>query len=262
MEAEASDALSRAFLTDTLRSFRMYKKLGDAAMAQVVADADLLRQIDAGSNSIATVVKHIGGNLRSRFRDFLTTDGEKPDRDRDGEFEMPLDAAAPSRAEILEWWESGFAVALASIEALEPGDLTRTVYIRREPFLVVEALNRLVTHVAYHVGTNRVRRAARGGRPVDHAEHPEGAVEAVWRRLVQGRRRASADGLRLPCNEAFLPRTSFQLAFSSRQRFSTSLEHQGAMPCDEHPILLERSASWVVDWPQLHTPMTNRSATS
>lgn len=152
MEAEASDALSRAYLTDTLRSFRMYKKLGDAAIAQVVADADLLRQIDAGSNSIATVVKHIGGNLRSRFRDFLTTDGEKPDRDRDGEFEMPLDAAAPSRAEILGWWESGFAVALASIEALEPGDLTRTVYIRREPFLVVEALNRLVTHLAYHVG--------------------------------------------------------------------------------------------------------------
>jgi Protein of unknown function (DUF1572) len=152
MEAEASDALSRAYLTDTLRSFRMYKKLGDTAMAQVVADADLLRKIDAGSNSIATVVKHIGGNLRSRFRDFLTTDGEKPDRDRDGEFEMPLGAAAPSRAEILEWWESGFAVALASIEALEPGDLTRTVHIRREPFLVVEALNRLVTHLAYHVG--------------------------------------------------------------------------------------------------------------
>jgi hypothetical protein len=152
MEAEASDALARAYLTDTLRSFRMYKKLGDAAMAQVVDDANLLRQIDAGSNSIATVVKHVGGNLRSRFRDFLTTDGEKPDRDRDGEFEMPLDAAAPSRAEILEWWESGFAVALASIEALEPADLTRTVHIRREPFLVVEALNRLVTHLAYHVG--------------------------------------------------------------------------------------------------------------
>ena len=130
----------------------MYKKLGDAAMAQVVADADLLRQIDPGSNSIATVVKHIGGNLRSRFRDFLTTDGEKPDRDRDGEFEMPPGAAAPSRAEILDWWESGFAVALASIEALEPGDLTRTVYIRGEAFLVVEALNRLVTHLAYHVG--------------------------------------------------------------------------------------------------------------
>jgi hypothetical protein len=152
MNAPASDALSKAYLADTLRSFRMYKTLGDMAMAQVAADADLLRQIDPGSNSIATVVKHLGGNLRSRFTDFLTTDGEKPDRDRDGEFEMPPDEAAPSRAEILGWWDSGFAVALASIESLEPDDLTRTVYIRREPFLVVEAINRLVTHLAYHVG--------------------------------------------------------------------------------------------------------------
>ena len=149
METTASDALSKAFLADTLRSFRMYKKLGDAAMAQVVRDADLVRQIDPGSNSIATIVKHIGGNLRSRFTDFLTTDGEKPDRDRDGEFELPAPA---SRAEVLEWWESGFAVALATIESLVPGDLTRTILIRREPFLVVEALNRLVTHLAYHVG--------------------------------------------------------------------------------------------------------------
>jgi hypothetical protein len=152
MDAHASDALSKAYLADTLRSFRMYKTLGDMAMAQVAADADLLRQIDPGSNSIATVVKHLGGNLRSRFTDFLTTDGEKPDRDRDAEFEMPPAEAAPSRAEILGWWDSGFAVALASIESLEPDDLTRTVYIRREPFLVVEAINRLVTHLAYHVG--------------------------------------------------------------------------------------------------------------
>jgi hypothetical protein len=149
MEANASDALSRAYLADTLRSFRMYKKLGDAAMAQVVADADLVRQIDPGSNSLATIVKHIGGNLRSRFTDFLTTDGEKPDRDRDAEFEI---ASPPSREEILSWWESGFSAALGAIEALQPADLTRTVHIRHEPFLVVEALNRLVTHLAYHVG--------------------------------------------------------------------------------------------------------------
>ena len=240
MNTPASDALSKAYLADTLRSFRMYKTLGDMAMAQVAADADLLRQIDPGSNSIATVVKHLGGNLRSRFTDFLTTDGEKPDRDRDGEFEMPPAEAAPSRAEILGWWDSGFAVALASIESLEPDDLTRTVYIRREPFLVVEAINRLVTHLAYHVGQIVLRRAAPRRRPVDHAEHPERAVEAVWHRLVQGRRRAAADGLTpASCNEAFLPRTSFQLAFSSRQRFSTSLEHQGAMPCDEPPVLSE-----------------------
>jgi Protein of unknown function (DUF1572) len=147
--ATDADVLPAAYLADTLRSFRMYKKLGDAAIAQVVADADLHKTIDPGSNSIATVVKHISGNLRSRFTDFLTTDGEKPDRDRDGEFEMPSPA---SREAIRQWWESGFSVAFAALESLAPEDLTRTVHIRREPFLVVEALNRSVTHLAYHVG--------------------------------------------------------------------------------------------------------------
>ena len=149
MDLPAPHDVSAAYLADVVRSFRMYQSLGDAAMAQVAAEADLHKAIDPGSNSIATIVKHISGNLRSRFTDFLTTDGEKPDRDRDAEFEMPVVA---SRADILEWWRSGFTIALASIEALEPGDLTRTIYIRREAFLVVEALNRLGTHLAYHVG--------------------------------------------------------------------------------------------------------------
>ena len=94
-------------------------------------------------------MKHVSGNLRSRFRDFLTTDGEKPDRNRDGEFEMPDRVA---RAEILRWWRDGFAAALGAIEALAPDDLARTVQIRGEAFLVVEALNRSITHTAYHVG--------------------------------------------------------------------------------------------------------------
>ena len=148
MPTDTSDA-GAAYLADTLRSFRMYKKLGEGAIAQVAADADLHRMIDPGSNSIATVVKHLAGNLRSRFTDFLTTDGEKPDRDRDGEFEMPVPA---SREEVLQWWQNGFSVALAAIESLTPADLTRSVHIRSEPFLVVEALNRLGTHLAYHVG--------------------------------------------------------------------------------------------------------------
>jgi hypothetical protein len=148
MPTDTSDA-GAAYLADTLRSFRMYKKLGEGAIAQVAADADLHRMLDPGSNSIATVVKHLAGNLRSRFTDFLSTDGEKPDRDRDGEFEMPVPA---SREEILQWWQTGFSIALAAIESLTPADLTRTVHIRSEPFLVVEALNRLGTHLAYHVG--------------------------------------------------------------------------------------------------------------
>jgi hypothetical protein len=98
---------------------------------------------------MAVIVKHLAGNLRSRFTGFLTTDGEKPDRDRDSEFEMPVRV---SREDVLHWWQSGWAVALASLEPLKPEDLGRTVTIRGEPFLVLEALNRLSSHAAYHVG--------------------------------------------------------------------------------------------------------------
>jgi hypothetical protein len=140
---------STAYLRDVVRTFRNYKALAERAMAQVPSDTDLHRQLDANSNSIAVIVKHVAGNLRSRFRDFLTTDGEKPDRDRDDEFEM---AEHASREEILRWWAEGWAITLASIEALTPEDLDRTIYIRGEAFLVPEALNRSSTHTAYHVG--------------------------------------------------------------------------------------------------------------
>jgi uncharacterized protein DUF1572 len=140
---------STAYLEDIVRTFRNYKSLGERAIAQVTSDADLHKQIDPDSNSIAVIVRHVGGNLRSRFRDFLTSDGEKPDRHRDGEFEMP---ERVSRDEIVAWWNEGFGVALASIEALTPEDLDRTVFIRGEGFLVPEALSRSATHTAYHVG--------------------------------------------------------------------------------------------------------------
>ncbi|MFN2565150.1 MAG: DUF1572 family protein [Gemmatimonadaceae bacterium] len=142
-------ALADAYLRSILRTYRMYKDLGERAIAQVSTDADLHRQIDPESNSIAVIVKHVAGNLRSRFRDFLTTDGEKPDRNRDAEFEMTDNV---SRAEVLRWWNDGWGAVLEAIEALRPEDLERTVTIRREEFLVVEALNRSVTHTAYHVG--------------------------------------------------------------------------------------------------------------
>jgi hypothetical protein len=135
-------------LADIVQSFKNYKRLGDAALAQV-PEEHLHAELDPNSNSIAVIVKHVGGNLRSRFRDFLTTDGEKPDRDRDGEFEMRKRA---TREQILGWWDDGWAVALASIDELVPEDLDRTVTIRGEAFLVIEALNRSVTHIAYHVG--------------------------------------------------------------------------------------------------------------
>lgn len=144
----AHDALASHCLADLVRTYRNYKALGDNTLAQV-PDADLHTLLDPDANSIAVIVKHLAGNLRSRFTDFLTSDGEKPDRNRDAEFEMPERA---SREEILAMWEGGWAIALGSIESLAPGDLERTVTIRGEPFLVVETLNRLATHTAYHVG--------------------------------------------------------------------------------------------------------------
>ena len=144
----ANDQLASRYLVDLVRTFRNYKALGDRALSQV-SDADLHTLVDPDSNSIAVIVKHLAGNLRSRFSDFLTTDGEKPDRDRDAEFEM---AERVSRDDISRWWEEGWAISLASIESLTPEDLNRTVTIRGEPFHVVEAINRLATHAAYHVG--------------------------------------------------------------------------------------------------------------
>ena len=140
--------LAALYLADIGRNFRMYKSLGDRALA-ATPDAHLYTELDANSNSVAVVVKHVGGNLRSRFRDFLTSDGEKPDRDRDSEFEV---REAAGRAQVLQWWEDGWSIALGSIGGLTPADLERTITIRGEAFAVVEALDRSATHTAYHVG--------------------------------------------------------------------------------------------------------------
>lgn len=144
----AFEAIVAAQLSDVKHSFRSYKALGDAALRNT-PDEHLHTELDRNSNSVAIIVKHLGGNLKSRYRDFLTTDGEKPDRDRDREFEMPDQV---SRAEILRWWEEGWTTAFAALDALTPADLGRGVTIRGEAFLVTEALNRSVTHAAYHVG--------------------------------------------------------------------------------------------------------------
>jgi hypothetical protein len=137
-----------AYLNDVVRQFRMFKGYVDKALPRI-PDERLHTQLDANSNSIAVIAKHVAGNLRSRYRDFLTTDGEKPDRDRDREFET---TGRESRAEMLESWEEGWSIALRSLEALVPSDLDRTVHIRGEAFLVIEALNRSLAHAASHVG--------------------------------------------------------------------------------------------------------------
>lgn len=142
-----SDCEAR-FLEDSLRQFRKYKGLADGALAQV-AEPDLFRTIDPDSNSIAVVMKHVSGNMRSRWTDFLTTDGEKTDRNRDTEFELgPED----TRARILELWEAGWRLLFDALTPLSSADVSRTVRIRGEAHTVLQAVNRQLTHYAYHVG--------------------------------------------------------------------------------------------------------------
>jgi len=124
------------------------KALADRAIAQV-SDDELFRAIDEESNSIAVIMRHVGGNLRSRFTDFLTSDGEKPDRNRDGEFEVP---SGTTRETVVSDWDSGFARLLGALRELTSSDLLRDVYIRGERHTVVQALDRSITHLAYHVG--------------------------------------------------------------------------------------------------------------
>jgi hypothetical protein len=136
-----------SYLEDSLELFRYYKGLAERAMAQV-PDEQLFEAIDAENNSIAIVVKHMAGNMRSRWTDFLATDGEKPDRNRDGEFEAP----PATRAELMEMWERGWAYVFAALEPLSDADLGRTVTIRGEAHSVMQAINRQVAHYANHVG--------------------------------------------------------------------------------------------------------------
>ena len=136
------------YLEEVRRQFRGHKRLGEGAMAQL-PDQDVFLALDAESNSVAVMVKHMAGNMRSRFTDFLTSDGEKPDRHRDQEFEM---VPGVTRAEVMRWWEEGWAQVLAAVDALRPEDLMGVVTIRGEPHSVLQALNRQVAHYAYHVG--------------------------------------------------------------------------------------------------------------
>jgi uncharacterized damage-inducible protein DinB len=136
------------YLPIAIGEFRRLKKLSEDAIAQV-RDEELAVLLDAESNSIATVMKHMAGNLRSRFTDFLTSDGEKPDRNRDAEFEID---GAIGRSAILADWERGWQTLFDSLDALKPSDLLRDVYIRGERHSVLQALNRALTHQAYHVG--------------------------------------------------------------------------------------------------------------
>src|SRR5579884_703951 len=131
-----------SYLQDSVELLRYYKQLAERAMAQISDDA-LLAIPDAESNSIAIIVKHIAGNARSRFTDFLTSDGEKPDRHRDQEFEL---SEKTTRADVMRWWEEGWSIVLSTLQALKPEDVERTVTVRGQPHTVLQAINRQIAH--------------------------------------------------------------------------------------------------------------------
>jgi hypothetical protein len=140
--------IEQHYLDDAVLQLEKLKAQADRALAQTT-DEHLFATLDPDSNSIAIIMKHMAGNMRSRWTDFLTTDGEKPDRERDTEFEL---TAADTREQILALWEDGWARVLGAVSSLTPADLSRTVTIRGEPHSVIEAINRQTTHYAAHVG--------------------------------------------------------------------------------------------------------------
>ena len=143
-----NEELAGHYLQDALKVFRNYKKLGDGAIRQL-SDEELFRALDPEMNSVALNVKHMAGNMRSRWTDFLTTDGEKPDRDRDSEFVLD---EGTTRQEVLRWWEEGWRTVFSAVEPLRAEDLSREVTIRGEPHTVLMAVNRQLAHYAYHTG--------------------------------------------------------------------------------------------------------------
>jgi hypothetical protein len=179
-----SSELGKHYLEDSLKVFRNYKRLGEKAFEQL-SDEELFRTLDAEMNSVALNVKHIAGNMRSRWTDFLTSDGEKPDRDRDSEFVIDSDT---TRADVLRWWEEGWRTTFAALEPLQPEDLMREVTIRDAPHTVVMAINRQLTHYAYHIGqivflAKHFKSAAWQSLSI-----PRGRSETVNREMMKDRR--------------------------------------------------------------------------
>jgi Protein of unknown function (DUF1572) len=138
---------STSYIEDSIALFRYYKKLGEGAIAQVT-DEQLFTALNPEMNSIAIIVKHLAGNMRSRWTDFLTSDGEKPDRNRDCEFVDPV----ASREALMKCWEEGWQCLFSALAPLTDTDLTRRITIRGEPHSVMQAINRQVAHYSYHVG--------------------------------------------------------------------------------------------------------------
>ncbi len=169
------------YLADALNNFRSYKKLAEEALAQT-SDADIFRQIDPDANSIAVLIKHMAGNMRSRWTDFLTSDGEKPDRHRDREFEID---PGTTRSEVIHWWEEGWGYVFGAVTPLKPADLLRTVTIAGREHTVMQAITRQLLHYAGHV--NQIVLLAKHFRGADwkSLSIPKGQSETFARQFEQ-----------------------------------------------------------------------------
>src|ERR1043166_2695507 len=169
----SKQSIGQHYLEDALHTFRDYKKLAERAIAQT-SEEDFFRKLDPESNSIAIIVKHMAGNMLSRWTDFLTTDGEKPNRNRDMEFEMLPET---TKADVLAFWEKGWQSVFTALEPLTPDDLMKNVKIRDQDHTVIQAINRQISHYAYH-----------GGQIVYLAKHFKGRE---WQTLSVPRNRSS-----------------------------------------------------------------------
>ncbi|UCC80758.1 MAG: DUF1572 family protein [Candidatus Zixiibacteriota bacterium] len=171
--------ISENYLKDSISQFRKMKTLAEKALNQI-SDRDFFKELAPESNSVAVIVKHMAGNIHSRWRDFLTSDGEKPDRHRDTEFEIkPED----SRESIMKKWENGWRILFENAESLRPEDLGKTITIRGEPHTVVEAINRQINHNAYHVGQIVYLARYYAGEKWKTLSVPRGKSEEFTRRL-------------------------------------------------------------------------------
>lgn len=143
-----NEDLTKQYLDDALSSFRAYKKLAEKAIEQI-SEEEFFIALDEESNSIALIMKHMAGNLLSRWTDFLTSDGEKPNRNRDMEFVIESDN---SKEALMAYWERGWQALFSALEPLQPADFERIVKIRGEDHTIVQAINRQLTHYSYHIG--------------------------------------------------------------------------------------------------------------
>jgi len=142
------ESLAAQYLKDSLSSFRAYKKLADKGIAQL-KDQEFFTTLDGEDNSVAVIMKHIAGNMISRWTVFLTADGEKPNRNRDSEFVIEPHT---TKEDVLAYWEKGWQCLFSALDPLTPQDMERTVLIRGEKHTVVQAINRQMMHYAYHIG--------------------------------------------------------------------------------------------------------------